>query len=221
MRATHVVVASRWPLLRLSLETLLHRTRGLRVVGAAGDWADTMDQVRRHEPDVVAAACLISGQREAVLALRKIERRLDTRSVVVGPSDPPAPVWWMLIAGISGYVTLDQPPEEIVRAVEAAAAGSSLFSATVTPMATALSWGERPNWASLSTRELEVARLVAHGLDDDEVAHQIGVTESTVRKHVSRAMRKLECTDRVELVSRLFAAGVLGVEDMLDGVSAA
>lgn len=221
MTPIRVLVASQWPLLRLSLRAVVDGARDMELAAASGDWADTVDQVRRHGPDVVVAACLLDGQRQAIMALRKIERRLDARTVVVGLADPPAPVWWMLIAGVSGFVTLDQPPEEVLRAVRATAAGSSLYSATVSPIATALSWGERPDWASLSAREVEVVRLAARGCTDAEVAHEMGVTAVTVRKHTSRALRKLGCADRVELVARLFAAGVLDATDVVSRVPAA
>jgi DNA-binding NarL/FixJ family response regulator len=215
MESVRTVIASRWPLLRLSLETALAREPRIRVVGAAVGWAGTMDLVRRHDPDAAVVACLASGRRETILALRKLERRLDCRVVVVGPSLPPAPVWWMLIAGISGYVTLDQPPSDLVRAVMAAANGGALFSAQVDSLATALNWGKRPDWASLSNRELDVARLVARGLSDRDAGVIIGVTEHTVQKHVGRSMRKMGCDDRAEFVARLFASGVLAAEDLL------
>lgn len=221
MGVVRILVGSRWPLLRLSLEAVFDGVDGMRVVGAAGDWGDMLDQVRLQAPDAAVVGCLLAGQRDTVLALRKIERRRKCRVVVVGPSDPPAPVWWMLVAGVSGYVTLDQPPDEIVRAARVAASGSRVFSAEVTPMAAALSWGEKPSWASLSTRELDIMRLVAQGLEDDAVARRIGVTPLTVRKHVARAMRKLGSTDRAEMVARLFAAGVLDATDLRGVVTAA
>jgi DNA-binding NarL/FixJ family response regulator len=214
MEPIRTLIASNWPLLRLSVECGLADEPEFLIVGKAGDWDDVMEQIRDLAPDVTVAVCLASGQREAVLALRKIERKLACPVVVVGPSDPPAPVWWMLIAGISGYVTFDQGPAELAKTVRAAALGSAMFSARVNPMATALSWGRRPLWASLSSRELDTARCVAKGLTDAQAASELGVTETTVQKHVSRAMRKVACGDRVELVARLFAAGVLGADDL-------
>jgi DNA-binding NarL/FixJ family response regulator len=214
MDAIRTVVASRWPLLRQSLETTWAREPNIVVVGAAGSWVETLSKARTLQPDAAVVACLATGRRDTILALRKLERRLACRVVVVGPSEPPAPVWWMLIAGISGYVTLDQPPAELVRAVNAASHGGAMFSAQINPLAAALSWGQRPTWASLSNRELDVARLVASGLPDVAVAGAMGITASTVQKHVSRAMHKLAAGDRAEMVARLFAAGVLASDDL-------
>jgi DNA-binding NarL/FixJ family response regulator len=215
MAPVRTLVASNWPLLRLCIESAIADDTDVDVVGKAGGWHDVMEQVRTLTPDVTVAACLSANQRETVLALRKIERRLACPVVVVGPSEPPAPVWWMLIAGISGYVTFDQAPSELSRSIKAAAYGSAIFSARVNPLATALHWGKRPVWASLSNRELDVARCVANGLTDGDAAADLGITESTVQKHLSRAMRKLDCGDRVEFVARLFAAGVLASDDMV------
>jgi DNA-binding NarL/FixJ family response regulator len=220
MTSRRIVVASRWPLLRVALESLFADAEGLDVVAAAGDWADTLEMVRRHRPDALAVACIVSGQKDTILSLRKLERRLECRTVVVGPAEPPAPVWWMMIAGISGYVTLEQPPQEIVEAVRSAATGSHVYGGTASPIANALSWGKRPGWASLSPRELDATRLVARGCSDVEIASALGVGSATVVKHIGRAMRKLECQDRVELVAKLFAAGVLGAADMDDRASA-
>jgi DNA-binding NarL/FixJ family response regulator len=213
MPPSRVLVASRWPLLRIALRQVFAGASGVEVVGAAGDWRDVLARARRLRPDACVVACL-SSDRESIFALRKLERRLGCRTVVIGPADPPAPVWWMLIAGVSGYVTLDQPAPQIIEAVRSACAGSTVYSAEVISMAAALSWGERPGWASLSTREIEAARLVARGWTDPQIATSLGVTEATVRKHVGRALHRLDCSDRVELVARLFAAGVLGAADM-------
>jgi DNA-binding NarL/FixJ family response regulator len=206
--------------MRVALESLFTDAEGLHVAAAAGDWADTLEQVRRNRPDALVVACLASGEKDTILALRKLERRLACRTVVVGPSDPPAPVWWMLIAGVSGYVTLDQAPGEIVAAVRSAAGGSSVYGGTATPIAAALTWGKRPGWASLSVRELDATRLLARGYNDKEIAQEMRVSAITVTKHIGRAMRKLECQDRVELVARLFAVGVLGASDMDDRATA-
>jgi DNA-binding NarL/FixJ family response regulator len=220
MPSKRIIVASRWPLMRVALQSLFTDVEGVNVVAAAGDWADTLEQVRRHRPDALVVACLGNGERDTILALRKLERRLACRTVVVGPSDPPAPVWWMLIAGVSGYVTLYQAPGEIVSAVKSAAGGSSVYGGAATPIAAALTWGKRPGWASLSVRELDATRLVARGCSDKEIAVEMGVSPITVTKHIGRAMRKLECQDRVELVAKLFAVGVLAASDMEDRATA-
>jgi DNA-binding NarL/FixJ family response regulator len=220
MADRRIVVASRWPLLRVALERLFLDAEGLDVVAAAGDWADTLEQVRRHRPDALAVACIASGEKDTILSLRKLERRLECRTVVIGPADPPAPVWWMLIAGVSGYVTLDQPPAEIVRAVRSASSGSATYSGSANPIAAALGWGTRPSWASLSARELDAVRWLARGHTDVQIGAELGVGALTVTKHIGRAMRKLDCADRVELVAKLFAAGVLGSADMEDRATA-
>jgi RNA polymerase sigma factor (sigma-70 family) len=114
-------------------------------------------------------------------------------------------VYQALRAGASGFVLKDDPPEQLIAAVRTIAAGDALLSPSVTrkvishfarhqhrPTPTAL--------VELTARELEVFRLVASGLSNAEIAHQLCISDTTVKTHVTRLLQKLQVRDRAQAI---------------------
>ncbi|MGO1338258.1 MAG: LuxR C-terminal-related transcriptional regulator, partial [Cellulosimicrobium funkei] len=111
-------------------------------------------------------------------------------------------------AGASGFLAKDASPDEIVSAVRAVAAGDGALSpraarvvmAQVTAAPGAAGRREAAQQvATLTERELDVARLVAQGLSNPEIAQRLYVSEATVKTHLSAASAKLGVTNRVQL----------------------
>ena len=110
----------------------------------------------------------------------------------------------------------DAPPEQLVAAVRAAAAGNALIDPSVTKRFIAgFTRAVRPRSAatpaeldSLTGRELEVLRLLTEGLSNNEIAERLVVEESTVKTHVSRILMKLGLRDRVQAVILAYRTGL-------------
>lgn len=123
-------------------------------------------------------------------------------------------VFEALQAGASGFMLKDTPPEQLIAAVRAAAAGNALIDASVTRRFIAqFTKAVRPPTATptelgvLTSRELEVLRLLTQGLSNSEIAGTLIVEESTVKTHVSRILMKLGLRDRVQAVILAYETG--------------
>jgi DNA-binding NarL/FixJ family response regulator len=118
--------------------------------------------------------------------------------------------------GASGFLLKDAEPEEIIRAIRAAAAGDAVLSPTVTRRLIA-DYARRPRRSApdagaldaLTDREREVMALVARGLSNEEIAAQLFMSRLTAKTHVSRILAKLGARDRAQLVVLAYELGLV------------
>jgi DNA-binding NarL/FixJ family response regulator len=121
----------------------------------------------------------------------------------------------MIRAGASGFILKDAQPAQLVEAVRVVARGEALLAPSVTRrllerLAQMLPASSAPpQLSSLSTRELEVLRLLATGLSNAELAKRLFLAEATVKTHLSSVLRKLERRDRVQAVILAYDAGLV------------
>jgi DNA-binding NarL/FixJ family response regulator len=120
-----------------------------------------------------------------------------------------------LRAGAAGFLVKDTDAGELIRAVRVIASGDGLLSPGVTRRliaefaVRARSPVPPPGLGELTAREREVAGLVASGLSNEDIAHRIYVSQSTVKTHVARAMAKLGARDRAQLVVIAYESGLV------------
>lgn len=121
-----------------------------------------------------------------------------------------------VLAGASGFLVKDTEPADLIRAVRAVAAGDALLSPGVTRTlidraASGLRAVPDPQLlAALTEREVDVLRLVAEGLTNDEIGARLHLSPLTAKTHVSRIMQKLYARDRVRLVIIAYESGLVG-----------
>lgn len=121
-----------------------------------------------------------------------------------------------LAAGASGFLLKDATPEQLTNAIRAVHDGDAVVTPRITRrMLEAANWPTRPqnaisdDFAVLTTREREITRAVTEGLTNAEIAARFVLTESTVKAHINRILRKLDARDRVEIVVRGHRAGLV------------
>jgi len=118
-----------------------------------------------------------------------------------------------ILAGASGFLVKDTEPADLIRAVRAVAAGDALLSPGVTRRlleraATGLKHAPDARVLdALTEREIDVLRLVAEGLTNDEIGDRLHLSPLTAKTHVSRIMQKLHARDRVRLVVIAYESG--------------
>ena len=197
-------------LVRAGLRAILGGSPRLEVVGEAGDGAEGVRQVAALAPDVVLMD-LRMPVLDGVAATERIRagRRSDERPhvVVLTTFDGDDSVARAIRAGARGYLLKTTAPDRLVAAVVAAAGGEPTLSPSVTarlmegvvladdgPRAEA-----RARLAVLTERELDVARAVARGESNTDIAAALFLSLATVKAHVSRSLTKLGLENRVQL----------------------
>ncbi len=204
-----LLVADDQALVRMGVRVLVDGEPDITLVGEAADGVEALALAREHRPDVVLMDIRMPGQ-DGVEALRAIAadpRLSGTRVIMLTTFELDEYVFDSLAAGASGFLVKGGDTEELLHAVRVVAAGESLLSPSVTRRVIGeFATGPRrraaphPQIRTLTTREAEVAGLVAEGLSNDEIADRLFLSPATVRTHVSRAMVKLQARDRAQLV---------------------
>jgi DNA-binding NarL/FixJ family response regulator len=184
-------------LLRDSLKSLLAAHVGIDVVGTAADGAEALEVAAKSQPDVVLMD-LSMPRIGGVEATRLLLKQQPGVQVVILTSSPDQELIFDSVrAGAVGYLLKDAAPEAVVAAVRSAAAGESPLDGRVAR--TLLTQHGRPAaGANLTDREREVLRLVARGLANKQIARHLGITERTVKAHLTSAFQRIGATDRTQ-----------------------
>jgi DNA-binding NarL/FixJ family response regulator len=201
-----VVIADDHTFYREGLARLL-RKFGVDVVGEAPDGETAVRVVEETSPDVVLLDLRMPGVSglEAVRILT--EQAARARVLVLSVSAEESDVTDALVAGASGYVLKDEPVEEVIAGIRAAAAGGARISpgtatALLGRVRGAIEAGDDLAGGGLSTTELQVLDLVAAGKADREVSERLSIGEGTVGEYVRSIVTKLQVESRVREARR-------------------
>jgi DNA-binding NarL/FixJ family response regulator len=191
-----VLLAEDHAIVRAGLERLLGTTDDIEVVAGAEDGAQAVELAAEHEPDVVLMDISMPHLNGIEATKQIVEANADVQVVVLTSFADRPQIVAALDAGAVGYLLKDAEPEEIIRGVRAAAKRESPFAPKVAR--TLLdARAERPE-AQLSERELEVLRCVAQGLPNKLIARSLGISEKTVKAHLTRIYQQIGVTDRTQ-----------------------
>jgi DNA-binding NarL/FixJ family response regulator len=191
-----VLLAEDHAVVRAGLERLLATVDDIEVVGQAVDGEQAVELAAEHRPDVILMDISMPNM-NGIEATRQIMEANDEIQVVVLTSFADREkVEAALDAGAIGYLLKDADPEEVIRGVQAAARGESPL-APKAARALLTARAERPE-LHLSERELDVLRCVAQGLPNKLIARELGISEKTVKAHLTRVFQQLGVTDRTQ-----------------------
>ena len=211
-----IVIVDDQAMVRSGLRSLLEHEPDLQVVGEAADGETGVTAVRHHRPDVVLMDIRMPILDGIAATARIGEAGLGARVVVLTTFDLDEYVFRALRAGASGLLLKDATAEQLVAAVRTVAAGDALLDPAVTRRVIDAYVATSPaqtspdaTLASLTARELEVLRLIAHGRSNREIADALFVGEATAKTHVSNVLGKLGLRDRVQAVIRAYETGVV------------
>jgi DNA-binding NarL/FixJ family response regulator len=210
---TRVVVADDQPVVLHGFAAILDAATDLEVVGTARDGRELLALVARTRPDV-AVVDVRMPVLDGISATARIgAEHPSTRVLILTTFDLDEFVYDALRAGASGFLLKDVTADRLVEAVRMVADGSMLLGPNVTRRLvedfTARTPAPVPGVAELTPRELEVLRAVARGLSNVEIGAELWIAEATVKSHVSEALRKLDCRDRVQLVIAAYESGLV------------
>jgi DNA-binding NarL/FixJ family response regulator len=204
-------------LVRSGLRLILQAADDMTVVAEARDGDEALLAVRRHRPDVVLMDVRMPG-RDGLSAARELQQRAEpARVIMLTTFDLDEYVHEALLAGAVGFLLKDTPPRDLAEAVRTVAAGNAMLSPTVTRRLIRTFAGRGVSQADtarrrldgLTERELEVVCAVGRGLSNAEIGRALDMAEATVKAHVSRALAKLNLTNRVQAAILAHDAGLV------------
>ena len=196
-----VLIVDDHAIVRKGIRALLSEADGFEVVGEAENGQEAVLRAQESSPDVILMDLLMPGM-DGIEATRQItSRQLKTRILVLTSFAADNKVFPAIKAGASGYLLKDSSPEDLVRAIRQVHRGEpSLHPVIARKLLQEIARPAelQPAPEALTAREMEVLRLIAQGLSNQEIADRISVSEPTVRAHVSRILGKLHLASRTQ-----------------------
>jgi DNA-binding NarL/FixJ family response regulator len=179
-------------LVRAGLARLIASGEDMEVVGEAGDGSTGATLARDLRPDVALVDLAMPGLDGIETTRRVLNASQRTQVVVLTAFSDRVQVLAALDAGARGYLLKDAEPDELLRGIRAAARGDSPLD----PRAAHAVLTRSTVGATLTTREREVLKLVADGLPNKQIARALGITEKTVKAHMTKIFAAIGVTDR-------------------------
>ena len=195
------------------LRAILGTVSGIEVVGIANDGAQAVELAGQVKPDVVLMDLKMPIM-NGIQATRAIRAQYpDVRVLVLTTYDFDEWVFDAIRSGAAGYLLKDTPRDQLISAIQGTAAGKNYIDPAVAgKLLDHISRGTTvPNLSlltSLSERELEVLRLLAHGFNNPDIAQRLYLSEGTVRNYVSAIFNKLGVSDRTQAAVLALRAGL-------------
>jgi len=200
-----VMVVDDHPLMRVGIAAIINARADMTVVAQAGTGEQAVALFHRHKPDITLMDLRLPGETggvEAIAAIRSKSPR--ARFIVVTTYDGDEDIHRALEAGAQGYVIKGMPYQTLVDALQKVHSGGRFLPP---PVARALA--QRLPDSDLSSRELEVLRLLVSGNSNKDIAHLLGIAEATVKSHVSTILMRLDVEDRTQAVVAALQRGLV------------
>ncbi len=199
-----VVIVDDHPVVRDGLGAMLSTESDIDLVGEAGTGAEALALIAALRPAVVVVDILLPDMGGAEIIRQVCERSSDIAFVVLTSVAGDEEIYRALEAGARGYLFKDMARKELIQAIRAVHGGKRYIPA---PVGSRIA--ENLPRTDLSGREIEVLQLVAVGMRNKEIAHQLGITEATINSHMKHILDKLHATDRTQAVTTALHRGVI------------
>jgi DNA-binding NarL/FixJ family response regulator len=207
MEPIRILIADDHPIVRAGLQDVLSSQPDFEVIAEAKNGAEAVALADRLKPHVVLMD-LSMPQMDGVTAICRIKaEHQDIHILVLTTYDSDSDVLPAIEAGAIGYLLKDSPREELFEAIRAAAQGKPLLTSSIA--ARLMERMRGPAVEALSSREIDVLKLVAKGTSNREIADRLYITKATVKSHLLRIYSKLGVADRTAAVTKALEQGIL------------
>lgn len=204
MRTLRILIVDDHPVVREGLKALLGTHPGLEVVAEAGTGVETIEQVRRHDPDVVLLDLMLPDANGASVVEALFRERSRLHVIILSSVAAEEDVRTCLQAGAKGYLLKGAPIEEIVSAIRLVSEGRVYIAQSA-----AERLAESTYQVRLTNREKEVLALMVAAKSNKEIAQSLRVGEATAKTHVHRILDKLRVRDRAGAITTAIRKGLV------------
>jgi DNA-binding NarL/FixJ family response regulator len=200
-----VTVVDDHPLMRVGITAIINARPDMTVVAQAETGEEAVKFFQQHRPDVTLMDLRLPGKLSGVEAIAAVRSSYpNARFIVVTTYEGDADIHRALEAGAQGYVIKGMPYQTLVEALQKVHAGRRFV-----PLPVERALASRLPDSDLSSREMEVLQLLMNGKKNKEIANTLGITEATVKSHVSAILMRLNVNDRTEAVVTALRRGLV------------
>lgn len=207
VKPARILVVDDHFMVRMGLSSSLNAEQDMEVIAEAGNGADALKAYRELRPSLVLMDVRLPGMSgpDAVAAIMR--EFPDARILMLSTHSGEEEIYRSLQAGARGYILKSAMREELLRAIREVRDGKRYLDPTLAPLL-----AERVTHRSLTSRELEVLKMVAMGMGNKEIAAALNIAEVTVKLHVSHVLEKLNVKDRTEAATAALKRGILTLD---------
>lgn len=207
-----VLIVDDHPIVHDGVSAVLRGEADIRVIGSAESAVAAVQQMNANRPDVVLLDLRLPGEEGVSGVSRIVDAHPDVRVIVFTAYDVDEYVFGAIRAGAKGYVLKGSPAQELVRAIRQVHAGQSFVSPAIGAKLASQVTGPLRSGGLLTPRELAVLRLVAVGQSNRQIASSFGISERTVKFHVTAIFNKLGADNRAQAVALAGRRGLLPID---------
>jgi NarL family two-component system response regulator LiaR len=211
-----ILIADDHAIVRRGLRTLIASEPGMEVVGEAADGIEAVEQARALRPDVILMDIVMPRQGGLEAIAQIVEEDAQARILVITSFAEDDKVFPAIKAGALGYLLKDTSPEQLLQSIYAVHRGESSLHPTIAlkvirelnnppPLP--------PTGDPLTEREVEVLRLVAQGMTNQEIAERLVISERTVGNHVGSILAKLHLANRTQATLYALREGLASLNE--------
>ena len=209
-----IIVVDDQALFRTGLARLLNEDPRIQVIGQAEDGATAVDLVAKVKPDVVLMDLKMPNLDGIEDTRRMLAGNPKVRVLILTSFDADTSIIQALKAGAAGYVLKDSQAEAIISSILAVMSGERVMASAVAQRVLDMLTGSttpKEFYDGLTTREVEILKLLASGMANKQIAYKLKISEKTVRNHVSNMYEKLNIYDRSQAVLYAVRKGLVEI----------
>ena len=195
------------PLLREGIAFLVKSQQDMELVAEASDGQEAIEQFRRHRPDVTLMDLRMPNL-DGTEAISRIRNEFpDAKIIVLSTYAGDVQVLKAIKAGARGYIVKGHVHRELLDAIRSVHAGHKRI-----PPEIAAELADHAADDQLSSREIDVLRLIGEGNANKQIADKLSIAETTVKNHISNILSKLGANDRAHAVTIALQRGIIELD---------
>lgn len=199
--AVNVMIADDHSMIREGLKQLLELEGDFKVIAEACDGVDCLEKLQTVKPDVLLLDINMPNMNGLEVLQKMKEKKMHVKVLVLTVHNEVEYLLKAVDIGVNGYLLKDSESSELKKAILAVADGEDYIQPSMIPVLNSKKIDRESDnikIEKLTKRELDVLKLLSHGMYNKEVAEKLNISERTVKNHVSNIFKKIEVTDRTQ-----------------------